>query len=108
MKDKVTAGKVRLELLPVKALKLVACAFAWGIEGEGYPPWGWMTVDDWEDKYFASTLRHLFEWREGSTKDQKSGLHPLAHAGAGILILIARSIADGSCGPGRNVNKIKR
>ena len=90
-KDKVTAGKLRLDLLPIRAIEELVKALQWGVDGEGYPPWGWLEVEDWQDKYFAACLRHLFDYRKGVTKDEKSGLHPLAHAGADILILLTRT-----------------
>lgn len=91
--NKVTAGKVRLDLLPIRALEEVARAFQYGVDGQGYPPWGWLQEEDWQDKYFAATLRHLFDYRKGVKKDPKSGLHPLAHAGANIMILITRTLS---------------
>ncbi len=107
-KSKVTSGKLRLDLLPVRAIEEVARAFQWGVDGEKYPPWGWLTVEDWQDKYYGATVRHLFEYRKGSTADAKSGLHPLAHACASALILLARHIGiGGELGnrrPGRNID----
>lgn len=93
-KDKVTKGKLRLDLLPVRAIEQTAAAFQWGVDGEKYPPWGWLQVEGWQDKYYSATMRHLFEYRKGVIKDPKSGLHPLAHASACILILLARHIGE--------------
>lgn len=90
-KTKTHAGKLRLDLLPIRALEDVTKAFQWGVENEGYPAWDWLTINNWEDIYFAATLRHLFEWRKGVTKDEKSGLSPLIHAAANLLIMITRS-----------------
>jgi hypothetical protein len=107
-KDKQTKGKIRVDLLPVRAIEEVAKAFQWGVDGEKYPPWGWLTVEDWQDKYYGATVRHLFAYRKGETVDPKSGLHPLAHAVASGLILLARHIGiGGELGnrrPGRNSN----
>ena len=37
--------------------------------------------------YFNSTMRHLIDWWEGCDEDHESGLHPLDHAIAGLLVL---------------------
>ncbi len=92
IKDKQTAGKLRVDLLPVRATEEIIKALQWGVDGEGYPPWGFLEVEDWQDKYYAATVRHLFEWRKGVTKDVKSGLHPLAHAGACVFIMLTRTL----------------
>lgn len=86
------AGKLRLDLLPIRAIEEVARALQSGVDTNGYPEWDWMNVEKWEDIYFGATLRHLFDWRKGVTKDAKTGLHPLAHAGANVLIMITRSM----------------
>ena len=91
-KTKSVIGKLRLDLLPIRAIEEVARAFQHGVDDQRYPPFDWLNVEGWEDKYFGATLRHLFDWRKGVTKDEKSGLHPLAHAGACVLIMIARTI----------------
>ena len=92
MNTKTSVGKLRLDLLPIRAIEEVARAFQYGVDIQNYPEWDWMTVEKWEDQYFGATLRHLFDWRKGITKDEKSGLHPLAHAGANILIMITRTL----------------
>lgn len=94
MKDKQTIGKLRLDLLPVQAIEGIAAAMQWGVDGEKYPEWGFLEVKDWESKYFAALQRHIFAWRKGETIDERSGLHPLFHAGACVLILIVRSTKD--------------
>lgn len=94
-KTKVTQGKLRLDLLPIRALEETAKAFQWGVDGEKYPAWDWLNVEGWEDKYFGAAMRHLFDYRKGVTKDAKSGLHPLSHASACLLILITRTLGVG-------------
>ena len=37
--------------------------------------------------YFNSTMRHLIDWWEGRDDDEESGLHPLDHVIAGLLVL---------------------
>lgn len=91
-KTKVTVGKLRLDLLPIRAVEEVAKAFQHGVDKEKYPAWDWLTVENWQDIYFAATMRHLFDYRKGVTKDPKSGLHPLAHAAADVLILLTRTL----------------
>ncbi len=86
----VKQNKLRLDLLPISALEETARAFMDGLTK--YPAWDWLNTEEWQDTYFAALQRHLFDWRKGVTKDEKSGLHPLAHVAANSLILLTRTL----------------
>jgi hypothetical protein len=45
-----------------------------------------------------AALDHVSEWRQGQRKDPDSGLHPLAHAAARILLLLEAEIKAASDG----------
>lgn len=57
--------KLRLDLLPLGAKK--------------YAPNSWQNLPDAENRYYSALMRHLCAYRKGETKDEESGLHPLAH-----------------------------
>ena len=44
-----------------------------------YTPNSWQNLPDAENRYYSALLRHLVAYRKGETKDEESGLHPLAH-----------------------------
>lgn len=90
-------NKLRLEIVPWEAVLLVARAFDYG--AQKYSPMGWRAYTPDEDpndpesysaKLFAAALRHMFTWWNGEDKDEESGLSPLAHAAANILMLLDR------------------
>jgi hypothetical protein len=91
MTDGVTKGdgdKVRFDLLPADALEEVARAFMAGLQEPGREPHNWNKGTKWS-RYWNAPQRHLWAWLRGERLDPKSGVHHLAHAVAGILILLA-------------------
>lgn len=83
--SKFDQGKPRIELIPTEAIDQMAYALMFGAR----------KYDDHNFKkglrhtrVAGSVLRHIFEWLAGSDKDKESGLHPLAHAAAGLCILL--------------------
>lgn len=94
--DKSDSGKPRWDLLPYRALERVVRVFSKG--AAKYAPWGWLTVPNARDRYFAAAQRHLVEWREGDADDAETGESHLAHACCCCLILLARELA-GTLGP---------
>lgn len=79
-------GKVMWQLLPYDALRVIAEVFTHGAEKYG--------DRNWENgiKYgrvFGAIMRHLSAWAVGERIDPESGKSHLAHAGAGILFLLA-------------------
>lgn len=83
-------GKVQWDLIPWQALEEVTKAFQFGLAK--YDVDDWRHVKGYRRKYLSSTWRHVRDWMKGETRDPESGLHPLAHAGAGLLILLAREL----------------
>lgn len=80
-------GKDPWDLLPTHALREVVRVFGFGARKHG--PDNWKVAKDTRRRYYASALRHLTDWWDGETKDAESGRHPLAHAAADVLILLA-------------------
>ncbi len=83
-KDK---GKVRMDLLPPKALIAIAKIMTYGAtkysdfnykKGKGL---------EWRQLY-AACLRHLNAWNDGVEEDEETGESPLYHAGCCIMMLI--------------------
>jgi len=79
-------GKPRLDLLPTPALAKTADVFEYGTHK--YEPWSWRKHPAEPNRWYASTMRHLFAWVEGEETDPESGLPHLAHATADLLIML--------------------
>ena len=77
-------GKPRVDLVPPQAVLAAARAFTFG--AKKYSPWNWMKGLEWL-RLYAAVLRHLYEWFIGVTVDKESGLHPLDHAIASLMML---------------------
>lgn len=87
-KERACVGKDRWSLLPVDAITEVVRAMETGASKHG--------AHDWErglpwSVYFDAAQRHLWAFQGGETADRDSGLHPLAHAAASLLILLAHA-----------------
>ena len=70
-------GKLRFDLVPVKAEKLLVEVLTYG--AAKYAPDGWRTVPSAKARYTAALLRHFNAWRGGESVDMESGLSHLAH-----------------------------
>lgn len=85
------AGKRRWDLLPWRALGLVADALTLGAAKHGDD--GWRTLPNARRRYYAATLRHLTAWWEGEALDGEDRLPHLAHAIADVLLLLALDLS---------------
>lgn len=74
---KYDTGKPRYGLIPPLAEEELAKVLTFG--AEKYEPDNWRKVDDLS-RYVDATLRHISAYRKGSSFDDESGLHHLAHA----------------------------
>lgn len=70
-------GKLRFDLVPVKAERLLVEVLTYG--AVKYAPDGWRTVPGAKERYTAALMRHFNAWRSGETVDAESGLPHLAH-----------------------------
>ena len=70
-------GKVRLGLLPPRAVEAVGRVLTYG--ARKYAPGNWKRVDD-RTRYVDALLRHAFAYVRGEKRDPESGEHHLAHA----------------------------
>jgi hypothetical protein len=77
--------KLRFDLMPVYAMHSVAEVFTYG--ANKYGDRNWETGLSWL-RLFAAVMRHLWRWRDGFDEDEESGLPHLAHAAAGVLMLL--------------------
>jgi hypothetical protein len=83
------AGKPRYDLIPPKALAGIVDALTDGANRYGDENWRMvLEKPGGPSRYFAAVLRHLFAWKRGELVDARSGLHPLAHAGASLMFLM--------------------
>lgn len=85
-KDAIGSTKLPFHLIPAQALGEVALAFLEGALKYGEANWRATYVKG--SIYDDASERHKKVWREGESIDPKSGVHPLAHAVANLLILL--------------------
>ncbi len=79
-------GKVRTDLLPVRALLSVAEVMTFGASKYGAN--NWQNVRP-RSRYFGAALRHLFARALGERHDPETGLPHLAHASCCVLFMLS-------------------
>lgn len=77
--------KLRMDLLPPEAIKSLAAVLTIG--AKTYGDRNWEKGIDW-NRIIGATLRHIFDWMDGSDKDAESGLNPLEHALCELVFLV--------------------
>lgn len=91
------AGKVRVELLPFRAIEAIGEVMTWatthkkGPDGKPYPDDNWRKGMSWR-RVGGAALRHVFAFLRGEDRDEESGLLHIAHAGCCIVFLIQYAI----------------
>jgi hypothetical protein len=75
--NKFDDGKIRMELLPLDALKEVARVLTHG--AKKYAPWNWQKVENAGERYTGALLRHLAAWQSGEVIDPETGEDKLPH-----------------------------
>lgn len=85
-KDLVGITKVQLNLVPASSLIYQALAMEDG--AKKYGPFNWRDQKIQGSIYIAAVLRHLFAWMDGEDNASDSQKPHLAHALAGLGILI--------------------
>lgn len=83
--NKKDSGKVRVELVPVRAILWAAKVFAYGASSK-YKAWSWVSLP--QHRTYASALRHLYAWRDGERLDPESGMPHLAHALTNVMMML--------------------
>lgn len=79
-------AKPKLSDTPTIGIREMGRVFTMGAAKYGRFNWREHTVSS--SVYYDSVLRHLMDWFDGQDVDPESGLHPLAHAMAGMSILM--------------------
>lgn len=85
-KDRLGDTKPQLHLVPPSAVIHMASAMQYG--AEKYGPYNWRDKKVRATVYIAAALRHLNSYLDGEDYAPDSGVHHLAHAAAGIGILL--------------------
>lgn len=91
---KVDQGKVDTTLVHPVIKRGIAEAIQYGLDTKYPLRDGWQDLDymgdieEFKQKIFASLHRHLDEYQEGVLEDHESGLHPLKHAAANLMMLM--------------------
>ena len=80
---KFDTGKPQWHLLPFSELSEAVKVLTY--RAEKYAPDNWKKLDNGVDRYMDAAYRHMCAFMNGSTKDEETGLHPLAHAIVSLL-----------------------
>ncbi len=83
---KFDTGKVRTDLLPIRAILAVAEVMTFGASKYGAN--NWQNVKP-RGRYFGAALRHLFARALGERNDPETNLPHLAHASCCVLFLLS-------------------
>jgi len=83
--------KVKLSLLPWKAIRIVTRVLMFGVEKYGEN--NWKLCDD-RDRYVNAALRHITDYIEGEKKDPETNLSPIAHAICDLLFVLHFELED--------------
>lgn len=82
---KFDGDKPDLSMLSFNALSQISQAFQFG--AKKYGRYNYLGGMEWT-RIAAAGLRHIYKWLWGEDRDDESGLHHLAHAGACIVMLL--------------------
>lgn len=85
-KDAAAAGRVPLHLFPGPALALACLALGDG--ARKYGAFNWRSEPIEASNYLAAAERHLKAWQDGEEAAPDSGIHHIAHAIAGLAIML--------------------
>lgn len=85
-KDRIGDLKPQLHLVPAALSIYASQAMANG--AAKYGPFNWREHPVKAHVYIAAALRHLHSWYDGEDAAEDSGVHHLAHAAAGLAILL--------------------
>lgn len=85
--------KAPLHLIPADAKAMTALALGDG--ADKYGDFGWQGEGRPVTDHLAAAERHMDQHRAGVTRDAESGLPPLAHAAARMLIALALDLRAG-------------
>lgn len=92
MGDKFDGGKLRMDLLPPEAIEGMAEVLTFG--AKKYAPNNWKTLPDFDERYTAALLRHMFARMRGERDDPESGLSHLKHIITNAAFLIWKEEMD--------------
>ena len=82
--------KDRWDLLPISVIEYIVKVLTFG--ANKYGPNLWQKLDNFENRYYAATLRHIIAWRKGERIDKESGLPHLAHALCCLVFLLWKEL----------------
>ena len=87
---KADQDKPRMDLIPPHAEKLMADVLTFG--AKKYSPDNWRKVPDLTNRYTATAMRHINDYRSGNSSDSETGIHHLAHAMCCLAFIIENDV----------------
>lgn len=79
-------GKTEWNLVPLSAIEPIAKVLMYGRYKYGRNTW--QGLSNFEDRYFAATMRHLVAYQSGELIDSESGLSHLSHAATNLIFML--------------------
>lgn len=113
-KIKTAAGKIPLDLVPLRSLQGAARVFAYGSRKYAKGNWYRATDDDFGNRYVGGMLRHLcdaqqpdgsFDFSSLASLDVESGLPEIDHMLCGLIMLRGLLIKRGALAADPGVGK---
>ncbi len=86
-------GKARPDLLP--PLALIEISKVLKVGADKYSDDNWRQVEPFEKRYKAAFMRHVLAYLAGTTADEETGLHVLAHVACCVLFLLEKELENG-------------
>ena len=85
-KDAAARDRCPLDLIPGPAM----LATAWALKNgaDKYGAFNWRSQPIKASNYLAAAERHIKAWQDGERSAPDSGVHHIAHAVAGLMILL--------------------
>jgi len=87
---KYDSDKPKWHLLPFAPIIEIVKVLTFG--SKKYEENNWQKIDNFNDRYFASAMRHLVAHREGEVLDPESNLSHLAHSACCIIFLLWKEL----------------
>lgn len=96
---KLDVGKLRFDLVPVRAMTMFVAVLSFGAKKYGAN--NWRNLIGWRWRYIGAGLRHVFAYMGGESRDPESGFHHLSHALCCFFFILENelTLADGGTTP---------
>ncbi len=88
---KLDVGKLRFDLVPVRAMTMFVAVLSFGAKKYGAN--NWRNLIGWRWRYVGAGLRHIFAYMGGERTDPESRFHHLSHALCCFFFILDNELA---------------